>query len=57
MRSETFSTSGPVRLNLELPSGEIDIETAQTDETHIELEALSNDEAGRSPRKNRGKCP
>ena len=44
MRSETFSTPGPVRLNLELPSGEIDIETAQTDETHIELEALSNDD-------------
>ena len=44
MRSETFSTSGPVRLNLELPSGEIDIETAQTDETHVELEALSNDD-------------
>ena len=44
MRSETFSTSGPVRLNLELPSGEIDIETAQTDETHVELEALSSDD-------------
>jgi Toastrack DUF4097 len=47
MRSETFSTPGPVRLNLELPSGEIDLETAQTDETHVELEALSGDDAVR----------
>jgi hypothetical protein len=45
MRSETFSTPGPVRLNLDLPSGEIDLETAETDETHVELEALSGDDA------------
>ena len=47
MRSETFSTPGPVRLNLEMPSGEIDLETAQTDETQVELEALSSDDAVR----------
>jgi hypothetical protein len=41
MRSETFSTPGPVRLDLELPAGAIEIETAETDETHVELEALS----------------
>lgn len=42
MRSETFSTPGPVRLDLELPAGGIEIETAETDETHVELEALSH---------------
>ena len=47
MRSETYSTPGAVRLNLELPSGEIDLETAETDETHVELETLSNDDAVR----------
>ena len=41
MRSETFSTPGPVRLDLELPAGTIEIEAAETDETRVELEALS----------------
>jgi DUF4097 and DUF4098 domain-containing protein YvlB len=41
MRSETFSTPGPVRLDLELPAGEIELETAETDETHVELESVS----------------
>ena len=45
MRSETFSTPGPVRLNLDVPSGEIDLETAETDETQVELEAVSGDDA------------
>jgi hypothetical protein len=44
MRSETFSTPGPVRLDLELPAGAIEIETAETDETHVQLEALSSNE-------------
>ena len=44
MRSETFSTPGAVRLSLEIPSGEIELATAETDETHVALEALSNDE-------------
>ena len=47
MRSETFSTAGPVRLNLEIPTGEIELETAQTEETHVELEAVSDDDAVR----------
>jgi DUF4097 and DUF4098 domain-containing protein YvlB len=44
MRSETFSTPGPVRLDLELPAGAIEIETAETDETRVELEALTDNE-------------
>jgi Putative adhesin len=45
MRSETHSTPGPLRLNLEIPSGEIEIETGNTDETHVELEAIANNDA------------
>jgi putative adhesin len=45
MRSETYSTPGPLRLNLEIPSGEIEIETGNTDETHLELEAIADDDA------------
>jgi len=41
MRSETFQTPGPVRLNLELPAGSIEVETAETQETHVDLEAIS----------------
>jgi DUF4097 and DUF4098 domain-containing protein YvlB len=44
MRSETFSTPGPLLLNLEIPAGRIEIETGNTDETHVELEAHSNNE-------------
>jgi Toastrack DUF4097 len=44
MRRETFATPGPVRLDLDLPSGVIEIETAQTEETHVELEALTDNE-------------
>ena len=42
MRRETFQTPGPVRLDLELPSGAIEVETAESDETHVALEALSD---------------
>ena len=42
MRSETFKTAGDVRLELEIPAGRIEIETADTDETRVELEALSD---------------
>jgi hypothetical protein len=45
MRSETYSTPGPLRLNLEIPSGEIEIATGNTDETHIQLEAVANSDA------------
>jgi DUF4097 and DUF4098 domain-containing protein YvlB len=44
MRNETFFTPGHVRLDLELPSGQIEIETADTDDTHVELEAISSNE-------------
>jgi ferric-dicitrate binding protein FerR (iron transport regulator) len=44
MRSETFQTPGRVRLDLELPAGSIEIETSNSDETHVELEALSDRE-------------
>ena len=44
MRSETYSTPGAVRLNLEIPAGRIEIETATTDETRVELEALGGNE-------------
>lgn len=44
MRTETYSTPGRVRLNLEIPSGKIEIETASDEETHVQLEALSSNE-------------
>jgi hypothetical protein len=44
MRRETYSTPGPVRLNLEIPAGRIEIETDSSDETTVELEALSGNE-------------
>lgn len=44
MRSETYSTPGAVRLNLELPAGRIEVETSNTDETRVELEALGGNE-------------
>ncbi len=44
MRNETFHTPGPVRLDVEMPAGEIEIATADTEETHVELEATSGNE-------------
>jgi len=44
MRAETYSTPGPVRLNLEIPAGQIEIETADTEETHVQLEALADND-------------
>ena len=44
MRRETFHTPGDVRLNLDLPAGKIEIESADTDDTHVELEAFSANE-------------
>lgn len=41
MRSETFETPGPVRLDIEMPAGEIEIAASHTDETHVELETDS----------------
>ena len=47
MRSETYSTPGPLRLNLEIPAGEIQVETGKTDETHVELEAVAKNDSVR----------
>jgi DUF4097 and DUF4098 domain-containing protein YvlB len=44
MRSETFYTPGDVRLNLELPAGKIEVESTDTEDTHVELEAVSDNE-------------
>jgi DUF4097 and DUF4098 domain-containing protein YvlB len=44
MRNETFHTPGPVRLDVEMPAGEVEIASADTDETHVELEAASGNE-------------
>jgi DUF4097 and DUF4098 domain-containing protein YvlB len=38
MRRETFSTPGPIRLDLRVPAGEIAVEACDTDETTVELE-------------------
>jgi DUF4097 and DUF4098 domain-containing protein YvlB len=43
MRTETFHTPGPVRLQIEIPSGEVDIETADIEETRVELTANGAD--------------
>jgi hypothetical protein len=44
MRRETYSTPGPVRLNLDIPAGRIEIETVKSEETVVELEALGGHE-------------
>src|SRR4029453_9772176 len=44
MRRESFSTPGSVRLNLEIPAGRIEIESDNSDETTVELEALSGND-------------
>lgn len=43
MIERTFHTPGPLRLDVTIPAGEIDVETIDGDETHVELEA--DDEA------------
>jgi hypothetical protein len=43
MIERTFHTPGPLRLDLTVPAGQIDVETVEGDETHVELEA--DDEA------------
>jgi DUF4097 and DUF4098 domain-containing protein YvlB len=44
MRTETYYTPGAVRLNLDLPVGAIEITAASTEDTRIELEALSRND-------------
>ena len=44
MRRETFATPGSLRLDLRLPSGEIEVETVDGDETLVELDATRDTE-------------
>jgi DUF4097 and DUF4098 domain-containing protein YvlB len=39
VRTETFPTPGPVTLSIQLPAGEIRLETSDEPETHVELDA------------------
>ena len=39
MRHETFSTPGAVKLEISIPSGDVDVETVDGDTTAVELEA------------------
>lgn len=43
MRSETFSTPGRVSLEINIPAGDVDIETIDGDETAVELEIRGRD--------------
>ncbi len=42
MRRETFHTPGPLTLDLQMPAGEIDVETGEGEETVVELDTSSN---------------
>jgi DUF4097 and DUF4098 domain-containing protein YvlB len=44
MRRETFPVSGPLRIELKLPAGEVDIEAVETTEAVVELEPLRDAE-------------
>jgi DUF4097 and DUF4098 domain-containing protein YvlB len=43
MKAETFKTPGAVALRIEVPRGDVEIETAEVDETTVELEARGRD--------------
>jgi DUF4097 and DUF4098 domain-containing protein YvlB len=45
MRTETFQTPGPVRLDVRLGSGEVRLETSETTETTVTLEPLRDNDA------------
>lgn len=47
MRSETFPTPGQVRLKIQIPAGDVDVETGDVQETTVELEASGRDAAER----------
>ena len=47
MRSERYDTAEPIRLNLEVPSGRVRVETHDAPETTLELEPAHDDEASR----------
>jgi hypothetical protein len=44
MRHETFATPGPVEIELRVPAGRLELETAETDETHVELAPFGGDD-------------
>ena len=43
MRTETFSTPDQAQLDVRIPAGEVDVATAETDQTHVELEFVGRD--------------
>jgi DUF4097 and DUF4098 domain-containing protein YvlB len=43
VRNKTFSTPGPVRLQIQIPSGDVDVRTADVEETTVELEVSGRD--------------
>ena len=43
MRSEIFPTPGPVRLQIQIPRGDVDVQTADVEETAVELEVRGRD--------------
>jgi hypothetical protein len=43
MRTESFNTPGPVALRINVPAGDVDIETNESGETTVELEARGHD--------------
>jgi DUF4097 and DUF4098 domain-containing protein YvlB len=45
MRTETFQTPGPIRLEVRLGSGDVRLETSQTSETTVTLEPLRDNDA------------
>jgi DUF4097 and DUF4098 domain-containing protein YvlB len=42
MRRETFTTPAPIRLDLRVPAGEVDVRSSETTETVVELEPLGS---------------
>jgi DUF4097 and DUF4098 domain-containing protein YvlB len=47
MRSERWDTREPIRLNLEVPAGEVRVETTDEQETSLELEPAHDDDGSR----------
>jgi hypothetical protein len=45
MRREVFTTPGPLKLDLRVPAGKLELHTADGDETVVELEALRDNES------------
>jgi Toastrack DUF4097 len=43
MRTESFNTPGPVALRINIPAGDLDIETTESGETTVELDARGHD--------------